>query len=257
MSEIVTLHHNEPMTTSLAIAEGVEMEHKSVIQLARNHLERLQRFGEVTFQMRLNPQGSPTEFFWLNEQQATFLITLMRNTPVVLDFKEALVRAFFAMRGHLQQPPGNPPFITSNLAHGADLAVAADRTFRSFLRAARSAGMSLPKALRVANRQTADRTGMNMLEELGVDPEEMESAGASVVVEGMPPELQAVAEWARKAEPARFYTLAEVLLLAVGVSIETDRGRRLIGRTGHLLRGLGFRSSRMRTNGRQVTYWHK
>lgn len=62
MSEIVTLHHNEPMTTSLAIAEGVEMEHASVIKLARNHIERLERFGEVGFQIRLNPQGSPTEF---------------------------------------------------------------------------------------------------------------------------------------------------------------------------------------------------
>jgi len=257
MSEIVTLHHNEPMTTSLAIAEGVEMEHKSVIQLARNHLERLQRFGEVTFQMRLNPQGSPTEFFWLNEQQATFLITLMRNTPVVLDFKEALVRAFFAMRGQIQHQPGNPPFITSNLAHGADLAVAADRTFRSFLRAARSAGMPLPQALRVANRQTAERTGMNMLKELGVDPEEMDSARTSGAVDGMPPELQAVADWARKAEPAKLYTIPEILLLAAGVSPDSGVLNRLVGRTGQLLRGMGFRRSRMRTNGRQVTYWHK
>ncbi len=150
-----------------------------------------------------------------------------------------------------------PQFITSNLAHGADLAVAADRTFRSFLRAARSAGLALPQALRKANQQTLSRTGMNMLEELGVDTEEMEAASASVAVDGMPPELQAVAEWARKAEPARFYTLAEVLLLAADVSIESDKGRRLAGRLGQLLRGLGFRSSRMRSSGRQVTYWHK
>lgn len=184
MSEIVTLHHNEPMTTSLAIAEGVEMDHKSVIQLLRKHVDRLAKFGEVAFQMRLNPQGSPTEFVFLNEQQSTFLVTLMRNTPIVLDFKEALVRAFFEMRDQLRlTAPANPPFLTGNLAHGADLAVASERTFRSFLRAGRSAGLSLPQALRMANRQTLDRTGMNMLEEMGVEvPDAKAAYGVSETV---------------------------------------------------------------------------
>lgn len=38
------------------------------------------------------------------------------------------------------EPGSAPPFTTSNLAHGADLAVTAERTFRSFLPAARSSG---------------------------------------------------------------------------------------------------------------------
>lgn len=67
-----------------------------------------------------------------------------------------------------------PQFITGNLSHGADLAVAADRTFRGFLRSARSAGLRLPQALRVANRQTIARTGMDMLAELEIDASEAE-----------------------------------------------------------------------------------
>ena len=170
MSELVLLHHNEPMTTSLAIAEGVQMEHKSVIQLFRTHLSDIADFGEVAFQMRLNPQGSPTEFVFLNEGQAMFLMTLMRNSEIVVAFKKALVKAFLSLRDRLQST--SPTFSTSNLSHGADLAVAADRTFRGFLRSARSAGLRLPQALQVANRQTIARTGMDMLGELGVVAEE-------------------------------------------------------------------------------------
>lgn len=62
-----------------------------------------------------------------------------------------------------------PTFLTGNPSHGADLVVAADRTFRSFMRAGRSAGLRLTDALRMANRQTQARTGMDMLAEMGVD----------------------------------------------------------------------------------------
>jgi hypothetical protein len=75
-----------------------------------------------------------------------------------------------------------PTFLTGNPSHGADLVVAADRTFRSFMRAARSSGLRLPQALAVANRQTLARTGMDMLAELGVVPEDAEPGDA--VAEG-------------------------------------------------------------------------
>jgi len=83
------------------------------------------------------------------------------------------------------------------------------------------------------------------------------SAAPSGAADGMPPELQAVEDWAWKAEPAKLYTIPEILLLAAGVPPDSGVLNRLVGRTGQLLRGMGFRRSRMRTNGRQVTYWHK
>lgn len=175
MSELVLMHHNEAMTTSLAISEGTENTHQAIMKMVRTYVGQLQEFGEVGFQIRLNPQGSPTEFAFLNEPQATLLITFLRNSEVVVSFKVALVKAFYEMRDRLRAAP-QPQFITGNLSHGADLAVAADRTFRSFLRAGRSAGMALPQALRVANRQTLERTGMDMLAELDVDPGAMTPA---------------------------------------------------------------------------------
>jgi phage regulator Rha-like protein len=172
MSELVLLHHNEPMTTSLAIAEGVEMEHKSVIQLIRKYVSSLQEFGRVAFEIEpFDTAGGiqTREVAFLNEPQATLLITFLRNSEIVVRFKVALVKAFFEMRDRLRGSV--PQFTTRQLDHGADLAVAADRTFRSFLRSARSAGLRLPEALRQANRQTVARTGVDMLAELGVQAE--------------------------------------------------------------------------------------
>lgn len=81
-------------------------------------------------------------------------------------------------RGSYAVPGAEPAcqFVTSHPAHGADLAVAAERTFRSFLRAGRSAGLSLPQALRMANRQTQDRTGLDMLAEMGVEVADAQAA---------------------------------------------------------------------------------
>lgn len=169
MSELVLLHHNEPMTTSLAIAEGVQMDHSSVIKLVRKYVDNLQEFGTFGFEIQKSG-GRHTEIAWLNEGQSIFLMTLMRNSEIVVAFKKALVHAFLDLRDSLK--PSAPAFSTTNLSHGADLAVAADRTFRGFLRSARSSGLRLPQALQVANRQTIARTGMDMLAELGVVPED-------------------------------------------------------------------------------------
>ena len=43
-------------------------------------------------------RGRPTVIAELNEQQATFLVTLLKNNDVVLDFKAELVDQFYKMR---------------------------------------------------------------------------------------------------------------------------------------------------------------
>ena len=51
------------------------------------------------------PQGGfakSTEYAILDEQQATFLMTLLKNSPRVISFKKALVKAFFEARALLQ-----------------------------------------------------------------------------------------------------------------------------------------------------------
>lgn len=174
--DLVLLHHDEPMTTSLAIADGVRMEHKSVIQLVRKYIDDIGSFGPIAFEMRKGAPlphggyGKATEFAWLNEQQSTFLLTLMRNSPVVVEFKKALVRAFFALRDRVRAEQAAPgPFLTGNPAHAADQLVSADRIFRSILRSSRSIGLPLSRALRRANEVARGRTGIDLLHEIDAE----------------------------------------------------------------------------------------
>lgn len=122
MTDIVTLSGDTAVTTSLTIAENTDNEHKSVIQLVRTYADDLEEFGLVRFEMRprLPGQhgGGNTEYAELNEQQATLLLTYMRNTDIVRFFKKRLVRAFFEMAQRLA---------AGNTARAADpMAILAD-----------------------------------------------------------------------------------------------------------------------------------
>lgn len=93
----------EPYTTSEIIAECSGVKHHAIQEHIRKNVERLERFGKVSFQMRPLPSGQQAKDYILNEQQATLLITFLKNTEQVANFKENLVKAFFEMRDELTQ----------------------------------------------------------------------------------------------------------------------------------------------------------
>jgi len=101
---IVIIKDGDAVTTTLAIAEGTLNDHASVIALTRKYQSDLQDFGEVRFEIRLNSQGSPTEYAILNEPQSTLLLTFMRNTDIVRAFKKKLVREFWEMVRQCNKP---------------------------------------------------------------------------------------------------------------------------------------------------------
>jgi len=104
---LVTLRGGDPVTTSTTIALGTHVEHRAVLQLIRAHLPKLERFGGVAFEMRpfQTPGGEQSrDVALLNERQATLLMTFMRNTEVVAEFKFHLVDAFFGMAQKLRDP---------------------------------------------------------------------------------------------------------------------------------------------------------
>lgn len=98
MNSLIFVQNGTTFTTSEIIAEGVGNEHKAVIQLVRNYLTDLEEFGRVTFEMRpFETSGGiqEREIAILSEQQATLILTYMKNTSVVRQFKKALVKAFY------------------------------------------------------------------------------------------------------------------------------------------------------------------
>lgn len=94
----------EPYTTSEIIAECAEVKHDTVQSLIRNHQEDFESYGIIGFEIRkLDGRGRPMKVYRLNEQQATLLITYLRNTEPVKEFKKNLVKAFFEMREELSK----------------------------------------------------------------------------------------------------------------------------------------------------------
>lgn len=94
----------EPYTTSEIIAECAEVKHDTVQSLIRNHQEDFESYGIIGFEIRkLDGRGRPMKIYRLNEQQATLLITYLKNTAPVRKFKMNLVKAFFEMREELSK----------------------------------------------------------------------------------------------------------------------------------------------------------
>jgi phage regulator Rha-like protein len=95
------------LTDSLIISEGTDTEHRAVLQLIRNNLADFEEFGGVAFEMRPFDTAGGIQnqaVAILNEEHATLLLTYMRNSPKVKDFKKLLVHAFYAMRRRLAAP---------------------------------------------------------------------------------------------------------------------------------------------------------
>lgn len=97
--------HMEPYTTAEAVAKWTSVKQETIDHLIRKHEKDLEEFGVLGFEIRLPPAGSkggrPVKCYHLNEQQATLLITYLRNTEPVRRFKKALVRSFFEARQEL------------------------------------------------------------------------------------------------------------------------------------------------------------
>ena len=97
----------EPYTLSSIISDCADIKHHTVTRLLREHKSDFERFGVLGFQIhKPNKEtlgGRPTKDYQLNEQQATLLITYLRNTEPVKQFKSDLVKAFFEMRDELTQ----------------------------------------------------------------------------------------------------------------------------------------------------------
>lgn len=93
----------EPYTTSAIIAECAGIKHHAIQEHIRKQIGRLEQFVKVSFKMRPLQSGQQAKDYILNEQQATLLITFLKNTEQVANFKTNLVKAFFEMRDELSK----------------------------------------------------------------------------------------------------------------------------------------------------------
>ncbi|HEU8086443.1 TPA: Rha family transcriptional regulator [Streptococcus pneumoniae] len=94
----------EQYTTSEIIAECAEVQHHTITRLIRENKADFEELGILGFKIhKLDTRGQPKKSYILNEQQATLLITYLKNTETVRQFKLNLVKAFFEMREELSE----------------------------------------------------------------------------------------------------------------------------------------------------------
>lgn len=102
MGNLVLVVNNDVFTTSRIIAEKTNNSIYSVNKLISTHKEHLSEFGDIRFEIqkpdKKSKGGRPTETYFLNEQQTTLLLTFMRNSEVVIEFKKVLVKEFYKMK---------------------------------------------------------------------------------------------------------------------------------------------------------------
>lgn len=100
MENLIKIQHKDgiQVVDSRLIAEGLNINHKSLMETIRTYQKDLEEMGVLPFEtakpLKDSKGGRPESFCYLNELQCHFVVTLSRNTPEVVNFKKSLVIAF-------------------------------------------------------------------------------------------------------------------------------------------------------------------
>lgn len=96
-ANLITLANTktEPRVDSRLIAQHLGIQHKNVLANIRQYVDHFKRFGILAFKTPvITGRGQPERYALLSEDQVYFLLSLSRNTDVVVDLKAQLVQAF-------------------------------------------------------------------------------------------------------------------------------------------------------------------
>lgn len=103
--ELVTVADDgTPVVTSLVIANDTGNQHKNILGLIRENRDDLNDVGRVAFETRPFETAGGRQFrevAVLDEPASALLLTYLRNTPRIKQFKRDLVAGFYAMRQRL------------------------------------------------------------------------------------------------------------------------------------------------------------
>lgn len=105
---IVTQTGNKLVVDSRLIAEALGIEHESLLRLIKGETEALSSLGVFGFEigkLESGATGRPQTFCYLNESQANYLMTLVRNTPQKKAAALQLIKAFEAAKDLLTSQP--------------------------------------------------------------------------------------------------------------------------------------------------------
>ena len=91
----LTTTPTEARIDSRLLAQGFGNRHKAAMALIERYSDRFKRLGILPFKKAvINGRGQPERYALLNEDQAYLLLSLSRNSDIVVNLKVKLVKAF-------------------------------------------------------------------------------------------------------------------------------------------------------------------
>lgn len=110
----IDIIENQPVVSTLVVAQNIDKPNKTIVQLINSNINDFLEFQDheiSNFALQTHgEQGKAgyARYYNLNEQQATLLITYLRNNDKVREFKKNLVKAFFLMKEKLSSQTSLP-----------------------------------------------------------------------------------------------------------------------------------------------------
>ena len=156
MNIALTTCKGEPRVDSRLLAEQLGNQHKNSIDLIERYSAKFKRFGVLPFQTEKPAAGSaggrPERYALLNEDQCYFLLSLSRNTEIVVDLKADLIAACREARDRASV--SDPQYLPLYHSMHAKVAALAQR--------AKECGSSSPEHLFHINANKALNTAMGI-----------------------------------------------------------------------------------------------
>jgi phage regulator Rha-like protein len=107
LDSIIELIDDELRISHRVVAEKTENQEVSIRNLINKYRKQFESLGKVYFKNEAikNSKNRVNEkvTYFLNEIQSTFLMTLLKNSETVIDFKLTLTKEFFRIRDILNQ----------------------------------------------------------------------------------------------------------------------------------------------------------
>lgn len=172
MNGLVDTRSGTLITNSFIVSEGTQSQHASVIRLVRDNLQDFEEFGGVGFEIEPFETAGGTQnrtVAVLNREHAMLLMTYMRNTEIVRDFKKRLIKAFIELENAMSSPALPQDYATAlrelaSTVEAKEIAEKQEREQRQLAEQRARAIEAQAPAVAKANAHTASKTAIGRQE---------------------------------------------------------------------------------------------
>lgn len=99
-NELVIVQNDELYVGTWDLSQGFEVEHRMLTRFVKRYEKDFEDFGFIATQRQrmTEKKGQQIHEYLLTEEQSTFLVTLLKNSPKILKFKKHLTKEFYKQK---------------------------------------------------------------------------------------------------------------------------------------------------------------